>query len=83
MSEDLLTAIEVQEQSPDKCLELVIIHWKEASPDGNWMDIVAALKNINNSKLADLLQQKYTAAAAESSSKPEGYYCFVQYNNIL
>ena len=59
LSEDLLTAIEIQDQSPVKCLELLIVHWKEASPDGNWMDIVAALKKIKNSKLANLLQQKY------------------------
>ena len=67
MSEHLLKEIELEEQSPVKRLELVIVHWKETSPDGNWKEIVAALKKIGKSKWANLLQQKY-ATATEGKS---------------
>ena len=73
MSKHLLKEIELQGESPVKCLELMIAKWKQLYPDGTWMDIVAALENINKSELANLIQQKYVRPVAlESSSKSEG-----------
>ena len=73
MSKYLLEKIELQEESPVKCLELVIVKWKQVYPDGTWMDIAAALEKIEKSKLASIIQQKYVRPVAlESSSKSEG-----------
>ena len=75
VSKQLLKEIELREQSSVKCLELVIIRWKEESPDGNWMDIVAALKKI---KLAHLLQQEYgPASGAAVGSKGNDKPCLL------
>ena len=69
MSKHLLKEIELQEESPVKCLELVIVKWKQVYPDGTWMDIVAALEKIEKSKLASIIQQKYITLESSSISK--------------
>ena len=59
VSQHILKEIELQEDSPMKCLELLIIKWKELYPDGNPTDIITALEKMGNYKLANHLQQKY------------------------
>ena len=74
----ILKEIELQEDSQMKCLEFLIIKWKELYPDGNWTDIITALENIGKYKLANDFQRKYLSEiepvipskAAASPSEP-------------
>ena len=59
VSQHILKEIEIQEDSPMKCLELLNIKWRELYPDGNWTDITTALEKMGKYELADHLKRKY------------------------
>ena len=77
MSPHRLKEIELQEESPVKCLELVIVNWKESYPNGTLLDIVAALEKIEKFKLADHIQQKYISPVIQESSKGTTFTCLL------
>ena len=47
------------EENPLKCLELVIINWKDLYPDGSWSDIFTSLVKMGKTELSHILQEKY------------------------
>ena len=59
MSPHIVKEIELQEDSPVKSLESLIIKWRELYPDSNWTDITTALENMGKYELAKHLQRKY------------------------
>ena len=80
---------------PLKCLELVIINWKDLYPDGTWSDIFTSLVKMGKTELSHILQEKYLNRPKVPGELSKLYipmcsilhshiqYCFILYSSFL
>ena len=67
----------LQDYGPGRCRNELISKWWRQTPNANWGDVIAALKEMGENRLAAHLEEKYQKTisnpqpAAQTSGQPE------------